>query len=114
VLTVDSTTMWAIANAYRWAFAAYGSDAQRARGTLRRVDSSTLVAVTAVFLVYATVSRRLRGTPITAPIVFVGAGFLFGPEGFGSIHLTLDEAAVSSLTEMTLVVVLFSASPPGL
>jgi NhaP-type Na+/H+ or K+/H+ antiporter len=72
------------------------------------VDSSTLVVVTAVFLAYATVSRRLRGTSITAPIVFVGAGFLFGPQGFNWIHLTLDEQAVSALAEATLVVVLFS------
>jgi NhaP-type Na+/H+ or K+/H+ antiporter len=72
------------------------------------VDSSTLVAVTAVFLVYATMSRRLRGTSITAPIVFVGAGFLFGPEGFGWLHLTLDQQAVSTLAEATLVVVLFT------
>ena len=56
-----------------------------AHATLRGVDSSTIVVFTAIFLVYATVSRRLRGTPITAPIVFVGAGFLLSrkaPVGF--------------------------------
>ena len=58
-----------------------------------------MVVVAAVFLVYATMSRRLRGTSITAPIVFVGAGFLFGPKGFGWLHLTLDEQAVSTLAE---------------
>ena len=67
-----------------------------------------MVVVAAVFLVYATMSRRLRGTSITAPIVFVGAGFLFGPKGFGWLHLTLDEQAVSTLAEATLVVVLFT------
>jgi NhaP-type Na+/H+ or K+/H+ antiporter len=72
------------------------------------VDSSTLVVVTAIFLTFATVSRRVRGTSITAPIVFVGAGFLFGPQGFGWIHFTLDQEAVSVLAEATLVVVLFS------
>jgi NhaP-type Na+/H+ or K+/H+ antiporter len=72
------------------------------------VDGSTLVVVTAVFLAYAAVSRRVRGTSVTAPIVFVGAGLLFGPEGVGWIHLALDETAVSALAEATLVVVLFS------
>jgi sodium/hydrogen antiporter len=40
--------------------------------------------------------------------VFVGAGFFFGPEGFGLLHLTLNDHAVSTLAEAALVVVLFS------
>jgi NhaP-type Na+/H+ or K+/H+ antiporter len=67
-----------------------------------------LVVVSAVFLAYASVSRRLHGTSITPAIVFVGAGFVFGPEGFDWLHLTVDEHAVSLLAEATLAVVLFS------
>ena len=48
------------------------------------------------------------GTSITAPIVFVVAGFVFGAEGLGWLHLTLDQDAVSTLAEATLVVVLFT------
>ena len=72
------------------------------------MDSSTLVVVAAIFLVYALLSRRLRGTSITAPIVFVGAGFLFGSEWLGWLHVTLGQDAVSTLAEATLVVVLFT------
>ena len=72
------------------------------------MDSSTLVVVAAIFLVYALLSRRLRGTSITAPIVFVGAGFLFGAEWLGWLHVTLGQDAVSTLAEATLVVVLFT------
>jgi NhaP-type Na+/H+ or K+/H+ antiporter len=72
------------------------------------VDSTSLVIVAAVFLAYAAVSRRLHGTSITAPIVFVGAGFLFGAEMLGWLHLTLGEHGVSVLAEATLVVVLFT------
>ena len=72
------------------------------------VDSSSLVVVAAVFLVYAALSRRLHGTSITAPMVFVVAGFVFGTEGLGWLHLTLDQDAVSTLAEATLVVVLFT------
>ena len=64
--------------------------------------------VAAVFLAYAALSRRLHGTSITAPIVFVVAGFVFGTEGLGWLHLTLDQDAVSTLAEATLVVVLFT------
>lgn len=72
------------------------------------MDSSTLVVVAAIFLVYALLSRRLRGTSITAPMVFVGAGFLFGSEWLGWLHVTLGQDAVSTLAEATLVVVLFT------
>ena len=75
---------------------------------LRLVDSSSLVVVAAVFLVYAALSRRLHGTSITAPIVFVVGGFVFGSEGFGWLHITLGQATVSKLAEATLVVVLFT------
>ena len=72
------------------------------------VDSSSLVVVAAVFLAYAVLSLRLRGTSITAPIVFVGAGFVFGSAWLGWLHVTLGQNAVSTLAEATLVVVLFS------
>ena len=72
------------------------------------MDSSSLIVVAAVFLVYAALSRRLQGTSVTAPIVFVVAGFLFGAEGLGWLHVTLGQDAVSALAEATLVVVLFT------
>jgi NhaP-type Na+/H+ or K+/H+ antiporter len=72
------------------------------------VDSSSLVVIATVFLAYAAVSRRLQGTSITAPIVFVGAGFLLGSEGLGWLHVTFGQDAISTLAEATLVVVLFT------
>jgi NhaP-type Na+/H+ or K+/H+ antiporter len=75
---------------------------------LRTVNGSGFVVVAAVFLAYAAVSRRLRPTPITAPMVFVGAGLLFGPEGLGWIGLDTSRDTVSILAEATLVIVLFT------
>ena len=72
------------------------------------MNSSALVVVAAVFLGYAAVSRRLHGTSLTAPIVFVGAGLLFGPQALGWLDVALDEQSVSTLAEATLVVVLFT------
>src|SRR5262245_17633096 len=69
------------------------------------VESTTLVVIAAIFLVYAALSRLLHGTPITAAIVFVGAGFAFGAEGLDWLHVTLGQHAVSVLAEATLVVV---------
>ena len=75
---------------------------------LPALDSSSLVVIAAVFLVYAVLSRRLDGTPVTAPMVFVGAGLAFGSEGTGWLHLSLSQESVRSLAEATLVVVLFT------
>src|SRR5262245_65879288 len=74
---------------------------------LPSVDESGLVVVAAIFLVYAALSRRLEGTSITAPIVFVGAGFIMGSAGLGWLNLESDQHTVSTLAEATLVIVLF-------
>jgi NhaP-type Na+/H+ or K+/H+ antiporter len=73
----------------------------------RLVDGSAFVVVAGIFLLYAAVSRRLQGTSITAPIVFVGAGFVLGAEGLGWLNLESDQHLVSVLAEATLVIVLF-------
>ena len=72
------------------------------------MDSSGLVVVAAIILAYAAVSRRLDGTSITAPIVFVTAGLVFGVQGLDWLHLTINQDTVSTLAEATLVVVLFA------
>jgi len=72
------------------------------------MESSSLVVIAGIFLAYAACSRRLSGTSLTAAIVFVGAGFLFGTEGLDWLHGTYSEHAISVLAEATLVVVLFT------
>ncbi len=72
------------------------------------MDSQSLLIIATVFLAYAALSRRLDGTSITAAIVFVGAGFLAGPEVLGWLHVTFGQETVSALAEATLVVVLFT------
>jgi NhaP-type Na+/H+ or K+/H+ antiporter len=72
------------------------------------MDSLSLVVVAAILVGWATVSRRLRGTSITAPMVFVGAGFVLGSAGLGWLDVGRNQQAVSALAEATLVVVLFT------
>jgi hypothetical protein len=63
-------------------------DAARAGdGMVMHMDSSSLVVIAAIILAYAAVSRRLEGTSITAPIVFVTAGLLFGVKRLDCLHL---------------------------
>ena len=66
-----------------------------------------LVLAVAVFA-FGLISRRLEGTIITAPLVFVAAGVVLGPAVFGIAEFALDEHAVLLLGEIALAIVLFT------
>jgi NhaP-type Na+/H+ or K+/H+ antiporter len=72
------------------------------------MQSSSLVVIAAALLVYALLSRRLDGTPITAAMLFVAVGFAFSPEGLDWLHVGLTQEDVRTLAEATLAVVLFT------
>jgi hypothetical protein len=52
-----------------------------------------LVLATVVFT-FGLVSRRLEGTVLTAPLVFVAAGVILGPAGLGIAEFALEEHTV--------------------
>jgi NhaP-type Na+/H+ or K+/H+ antiporter len=66
------------------------------------------VLIAGFILAFALVSRRIRGTPITAPIVFVGFGFLVGPRGLDWIDLPTSSELIHWLAKLTLVLILFT------
>jgi len=72
------------------------------------VHSWSLAIIAALVLGYAGLSRRLERTLITAPMLFVAAGFLVGPEAFGWLDLGVESGAVQALAEATLTLVLFA------
>jgi NhaP-type Na+/H+ or K+/H+ antiporter len=57
---------------------------------------------------FAAVSRRLEGTPITAPLVFTAVGLIVGSKTFGLVDLEPAGETVKVLAEATLAVVLFA------
>jgi NhaP-type Na+/H+ or K+/H+ antiporter len=74
-------------------------------------SGATLVDVmvlAAVVFVSGLVSRRLEGTVLTAPIVFVVAGAILGPAGFGLVEVNLDDHTVLLVGEIALAIVLFT------
>src|SRR5215216_1047281 len=85
------------------------------RTSLVRVGSASLepavvdlaVLATVVF-VFGLVSRRLEGTVLTAPLVFVVAGVVLGPAGLGLVEFDLDDHSVLLLGEIALALVLFT------
>lgn len=66
-----------------------------------------LVILAGAVLAFGLVSKRLDGTVVTAPMVFVLAGVLIGAPGLNLLHFGLTEGALHILAELTLVFVLF-------
>jgi len=64
--------------------------------------------IAAFILAFALISGRIRGTPITPPIVFVGFGFLVGPRVLDWIDLPTSNELIHTLAKLTLVLVLFT------
>jgi len=62
----------------------------------------------AVTVAYALMARRLDRFSISAPIVFVFAGLVLGPDGAGLLDLSPDSHVVLTFTEITLAVLLFA------
>src|SRR5687768_6105115 len=67
-----------------------------------------LIVLAAVVFAFGLVSRRLEGTVLTAPIVFVVAGFVLGPWGLGLVEFDLDDHTVLLVGEIALAIVLFT------
>lgn len=66
------------------------------------------VLVVAVFVFgHALISKRIEGTPITGPIVFVAAGVLLGSAGLLDEGVTMD-SVVRVVAEVTLILLLFT------
>ena len=59
-------------------------------------------------LAYALWSRRLAGTPITAPMVFVTIGFIIGPRALDLLEVDVGSTDLRHLAELTLALMLFS------
>ncbi|MEM7050979.1 MAG: cation:proton antiporter [Acidobacteriota bacterium] len=70
--------------------------------------SLTFLVIAAGILGFGLISRRLEGTPITPPMVFVAFGYLISREGLGFVTFPHEESLIHTLAEVTLVMVLFT------
>ena len=68
------------------------------------------VVLASVVFAFGLLSRRLEGTILTAPIVFVAGGMVLGPAGLGLVEFGLDDHTVLLLGEIALALVLFTDS----
>ena len=68
------------------------------------------IVLASVVFAFGLLSRRLEGTILTAPIVFVAGGMVLGPAGLGLVEFGLDDHTVLLLGEIALALVLFTDS----
>ncbi len=73
-----------------------------------QLEVENILVVAFAVLAFAAFAGRLRGTSLTAPMVFTAAGILLGQAVLGIFDLNVDSGFVSDLAEATLVVVLFT------
>ena len=66
-----------------------------------------LALVALALLGVATISQRLSGTPVTPAMLFVAFGLLVGPRALDAVDVESSSAAVRTLAEATLTLVLF-------
>ena len=67
-----------------------------------------LVVLATVMFAFGLVSRRLEGTVLTAPLLFVAAGVVLGPAGLALVEFELDDHTVLLVAEIALAIVLFT------
>jgi NhaP-type Na+/H+ or K+/H+ antiporter len=70
------------------------------------VDALLVVAL--VILLFGAMSRRAERSPLTPPMFFIAAGCLVSEHGLNLLEVNMSGEVVHALTELTLVVVLFT------
>ena len=71
------------------------------------MDPTDFAVISGSVLLFGLLSKRIEGTALTPPMVFVALGLLIGPAALDVLHLDLSKGALHVLAELTLVFVLF-------
>lgn len=72
------------------------------------MELTTLAAFAGFLLLFATISRRIQSTVLTAPMIFVAFGVALGAIGLGLFTPSYRDEIFVVVAEITLVLVLFS------
>ncbi|MFK8015285.1 MAG: cation:proton antiporter [Gammaproteobacteria bacterium] len=72
------------------------------------MDLTTVATVALGLLLFALVSKRLDGSVLTPPLIFVAFGFAIGDGGFGVAMVNPGRDGIHLLAEITLILVLFA------
>ena len=67
-----------------------------------------IILIFMLFFCFGLLSKRIDGTMITPPMIFVGGGLLLSNAFFGAVDFQVGDSLLHLLLEATLVLVLFS------
>ncbi len=68
----------------------------------------SIIAIFMLFIGFGLLSKRIDGTLVTPPMIFMVAGLVLSEAVFGVVDFRIDQAWLKILLEATLVLVLFS------
>jgi len=72
------------------------------------MNEGAIVALALVVFVWATLSEPLSALDLSAPLVFLVAGFLLGNSSWGLVGVDIESSTVHTLAEITLALLLFA------
>ena len=72
------------------------------------MEHLSIILIFLLFLCFGLLSKRIDGSMITPPMIFVGVGLLLSDSFLGVVELPIDHELQHLLLEATLVLVLFS------
>ena len=72
------------------------------------MEHLSIIIIALIFMGFGLLPGKLEGSMLTPPLLFAGLGLLFSQHGLALVDLDIDQHAIYIITEMTLVLVLFS------
>ncbi len=72
------------------------------------MEHLSIILIFILFLCFGLLSKRIDGSMLTPPMIFVGAGLLLSAPVFGAVDFQIGDSLLHLLLEATLVLVLFS------
>lgn len=70
--------------------------------------ASFFISFAILLFAFGLISRRISGTVITAPMIFVAAGFLLSPAELDLVKFSSNSTLVLTIAELALILTLFS------
>lgn len=67
-----------------------------------------IALIAGIVLLYGCIAKRIERSCLSGPLLFMAAGYLFGPHGFGVLTFNTSTETIRVLAELTLAVVLFN------
>jgi NhaP-type Na+/H+ or K+/H+ antiporter len=67
-----------------------------------------VITFAVLLFLFGLVSRKISGTIVTAPMIFVAAGLLLSPEGLDFVSISSNSTLILNIAELALILTLFS------